>query len=157
MKANALPSLDLLFDRFYVDSTSPTGLRRLNGKVAGGSDGRYYRVKIDGTNYLVHRLVLAMRTGADHRHLEADHKDRNRLNNHPFNLRWVTKTEQNTNRGSWGRYSKGVSYYPSRSKPFRSVAIWGGQAKCLGYYETEEEACQARLLELTRLNKEDEE
>ena len=116
-----LPPLDLLFERFYVDSTSPTGLRNavaghqrpLDG-VAGWVDTHYGRVYVDGQHYQSHRVVHCMRTGFDDVEREVDHKDRNKLNNHPFNLRWANRSEQALNRATKheypGVYKRGNSW-----------------------------------------------
>lgn len=49
-------------------------------------------------NYYVHRLVLTLFKGDCPEGHECDHIDRNPLNNHIDNLRWVTRYENNMNR-----------------------------------------------------------
>jgi hypothetical protein len=49
-------------------------------------------------NYYVHRLVLTLFKGECPEGHECDHIDRNRLNNHIDNLRWVTRYENTMNR-----------------------------------------------------------
>ena len=115
-----LPSPESLFDLFYVDSTSPTGLRYARdrhkcraGEVAGWSEGRYASVYVDGEQFKAHRVVLAMRSGCDPG-LEVDHVDRDSWNNHPFNLRWVDRIGNAGNTRatrSGGVYSNGHSWY----------------------------------------------
>ena len=58
-----------------------------------------YKVfRINGKNFYVHRLVATAFLGACPEGLEVDHIDRNKLNNHFTNLRYVTKSEQAKNR-----------------------------------------------------------
>lgn len=147
---NPLPSIDELFDRFYVDSTSPSGLRYTkNNKHAGGRNARgYWRVKIDGTRYQAHRIVQALKTGEDLIELTVDHKDRNPSNNHPFNLRWATMTEQALNRLTHNRNGhKGVHHQKGRNlkKPYQAQVWLDGKMRHLGMYETAEEAHEAYL------------
>lgn len=154
MTASPLPSLDDLFDRFYVDSTSPTGLRwarqvnsrALKDQPAGSLTGRYYSVYIQGQKFSCHRVITAMRTGVDRLDMEVDHVDRNRLNNHPFNLRWASRSQQMRNKSNWGKCLPGV--YRERanlSKPFRASVFRDGRQLRLGRYATEEEAHQAYM------------
>ena len=154
-----LPPLSVLFDRYYVDSTSPSGLRNrvtLNNKKAkkGEPSGRlqpngYYQVAVKGSNYYAHRIILAMKTGVDRPDMYSDHKDRNNRNNHPFNLRWTTFEQNNANKTSVLRhpsqrkYPKGVSRLSyGGSKPFRARATVNGNMKYLGVFATAEEASE---------------
>ena len=114
----AIP-LDRCFELFYVDSTSPSGLRNAvdrckspKGRMAGWrvSNKRrtytYHSVHIDGKAYPSHRVVYAMTTG-NPTPIEVDHIDQNPLNNHPFNLREASRSEQCINKthpNSTGRY-----------------------------------------------------
>ncbi len=104
-----LPSLEYLRECFELDSSSPSGLRwkgrQLShfkhptgfsgfsalsaGKQAGniGNTG-YYVLRLDRQRYLTHRIVYALFHGTtDFSSFIVDHKDRNKLNNDPNNLR----------------------------------------------------------------------
>ena len=152
--AKPLPPIDELFERFEPDSTSPSGLKyaasagnRKKGDVAGSkrADG-YYSVQVNGFTFFTHRIVHAMRTGGDDPSMTVDHKDRNPQNNHPFNLRWATMSEQCYNRRNFGRYLKGVSHKKAcKSKPYQAAIFVNSKMKNLGHYATEEEAHQAYI------------
>ena len=146
--AKPLPPIDELFDRFYVDSTSPSGLRYVkNGRHAGTKNRRgYWRVKICGTRYPGHRIVQALRTGKDLAALTVDHLDRNPSNNHIFNLRWATMTEQALNRSSTNRTGyKGVHFREDKNlnRPYQAQIWLDGKMRHLGMYETAEAAHEA--------------
>lgn len=98
--------LELLNNSFYLDETSETGLRwkvfnrairtdckRFPGDIAGfkkslaGGGFDYYRVKLDGVNYAVHRIVWALHTHSDiPEGYVVNHKDCNTFNNKIQNL-----------------------------------------------------------------------
>lgn len=149
--AEPLPPIDELFDRFYVDSTSPSGLRNARkiyraekDEVTGTPQGvGYYTVKIRGTHYLTHRIVHALRTGCDQPDKQIDHIDRNRGNNHPFNLRWVTANENQRNKHCYNKNDlKGVRQRGSRWEAFITV---NSKQAYLGMHDTPEQAHQAYL------------
>lgn len=75
--------------------------RTAAGQPAGTNHGDGYKtVRIDGKAYYVHRIVQEMKTGKPANGF-VDHKDRNRANNKPKNLRETTRSENNKNRKSW--------------------------------------------------------
>lgn len=102
----------------------------------------YVRKKIDGTQILLHRLIMACPD-----HLIVDHINGDGLDNRKENLRIVTKSQNNYNSASspnnTSKY-KGVYWKADRSK-------WGARARCIltkssvhiGYYNTEQEAALA--------------
>jgi hypothetical protein len=120
--------LDRCFELFYVDSTSPSGLRNAvsrhispRGRMAGWrvSNRRktytFHMVYIDGKTYPSHRVVYAMMTGKA-TPLEVDHIDRDPLNNHPFNLREASRSEQCLNK-----------VHPNATGNYRGVLRWGSK------------------------------
>ena len=81
--------------KWRVDLYSGKNLNRLQareGEVAGSYDKQSdcYKVGLNGEKYLVHRIVYCLLNGSIPDDLEVDHKDGNRLNNSPCNLRLVT-------------------------------------------------------------------
>jgi hypothetical protein len=82
--------------------------RESRGRVAAGSpagtnhgDG-YKTVRINGKAHYVHRIVKEMSTGK-RVNGEVDHRDRNRSNNKPGNLRVTNRSGNNKNRRAWSR------------------------------------------------------
>ena len=74
------------------------------GSAAGTSHGDGYKtVRIDGKAHYVHRIVQEMKTGKKIRTGDVDHKDRNRENNKPSNLRQMSRSDNNKNRRGWAK------------------------------------------------------
>lgn len=93
----------------YKDAheVSDTGLVRTKDGVMipifdfGGTPGKRYRgAHILGKNHYVHRLICeAFHGPCPSDKNTVDHIDRDRTNNHPSNLKWASRTENNLNRG----------------------------------------------------------
>lgn len=93
---------------FYYDESSPSGLRykkdvstgyyitKLKGGVAGNkhtTSGEYvvgWRLKLNGKDYKVHRIIWLLLNGSIDSRLVVDHIDNNPLNNNIHNLRLVS-------------------------------------------------------------------
>lgn len=75
------------------------GRARFLNKTFGSTNGEgYLQVRINNKHYKVHRLI-AMAFHSNPNNLpEVDHIDRNKQNNKPENLRWVTSKENNDNK-----------------------------------------------------------
>jgi len=81
--------------------------RKAAGSEAGTNHGDGYKtVRIDGKAHYVHRIVKEITTGKKIRKGDVDHKDRDRSNNSPTNLRKVSRSENNKNRRSWAKKKK---------------------------------------------------
>lgn len=105
-RPNRLMNFDFFNDYFYLDSTSPSGLR-LKKKVAynvktnvGDCTGaiskttngkKYWRVKAGSESYLAHRVVYLLTYGAINNQLVINHIDGNGLNNSVSNLEQVSQ------------------------------------------------------------------
>ena len=94
----------LKFDSDYeIYSEFPYPIRRINSERINsewiGID-KYTRIKINGKDYLKHRLIAIQFVDNDDQEnkTQVDHVDRDRLNNNISNLRWVSPSENAKNR-----------------------------------------------------------
>ena len=156
-KYNPLPPLEELNRRYYIDSSSPSGLRNrislcnraLAHAVAGSISPalRYWRVNIGGKFYQVHRIIAALIYECDPGHNEVDHLDGNSSNNSPENLKLVNKS-MNLHNANVRRDSKtgvkGVRYVKGRKSPYLAGIVCRGKRYHLGSFKTLEEAKAAR-------------
>ena len=131
------------------------------GNVKNNKTDRILKPKIDKDGYkrlqlykdgkpkdfMVHRLVCnAFLENTDNKPL-VDHIDCNRQNNNVINLRWCTNSENQRNKNKTQRNTstvKGVSFHKQINKWQTQIMIDGIHIH-LGYYNTLEEAKQARI------------
>jgi hypothetical protein len=155
-KSKPLPPLEELNRRYYVDPTSPSGLRnkislcnRAPAHAVAGSLSTCgnWRVKIGGKFYTVHRIIAALIFEGDPGHNEVDHLDGNSSNNSPENLKLVNKS-MNLHNANVRRDSKtgvkGVRYVKGRKSPYLAGIVCRGKRYHLGSFKTLEEAKAAR-------------
>jgi len=145
--------LERLHELFYLD-TEGNLIRRVSvnsrarkGEVISPSEDYYRTVGVDGSYYLMHRLVHYLNSGEwpD----TVDHIDGDTSNCHPDNLRSATQQEQCRNRRTKSSTGyKGV--HPSKSR-YRA-RIWDGEKRIgLGSYLTKEAAAEAYNLKALEL------
>lgn len=117
-----------------------TRARIVPGSLAGGySPKGYLLIGVGGKNYLASRLAFLYMNGSWPT-LLMDHIDRNPRNNAWSNLREVTRSENNRNKGT----------HPDKTSKFRGVSKrddkWlvvirvNGKPKYMGQYKCEQEA-----------------
>lgn len=110
---------------------------RFAGALAGtaGANGYIY-VSIDAKKYLAHRVIWKMVYGEEVE--EIDHKDRDRKNNRPKNLRAATRTQNRANAKRKGSLPRGVTLLPSGR--FRAAISMARKNVHLGCFDTQTEA-----------------
>ena len=144
----------LLAEWFEYDTNSPSCLKwrkqpphRRNSCPLITYCSKYYQVKLFGNLYPCHRIILIL-----HGHIPingqiADHINRNMLDNRIENLRWVTRSQNNSNRVVSA--NSGIKYVratPSgRFRADYTCPLSSGKVYC-GTYDT---ASQAHLAAIT--------
>lgn len=144
-----LPTQERLHELF--DYSVITGqLYHRHGRKKGRAVGfdrptksRYRQARIDGSSYLMHRLVWCWVTGVDPEHLDIDHADCDGNNNAWHNLRLATCVQNGANmqrqRRSYSGF-KGVSRTWKPDKPWRARIRIEGEQIHLGVFDTPEDA-----------------
>ena len=90
---------------YEVEVDEPHRIRRIGSdRFVGTSlqrDTGYVRVRLNGRNYRYHRILAKHCIPNPDDLPQVDHIDRNPLNNSIENLRWVSASENNRNRGQY--------------------------------------------------------
>ena len=162
IKSKPLPSIERLYEVFYVDAegrlfwkvkpSSKANFIKLNEQITTPNVDGYYKVTLDGKTYPVHRVVWALLTGEDPGNFSIDHIDGDVTNNCPNNLRLVTPKQNAANRVPGKASNTGepyIIYAPrqSRPRPYR-VRV---KSHYLGHFATLAEAVLARDAKLAQL------
>ncbi|MFN5664651.1 MAG: HNH endonuclease signature motif containing protein [Bacteroidota bacterium] len=149
--AKPLPSLKRLDDLFEVrDGLLLNRVDRSRahaGDEAGLVVHGYRVVTVDYSRFPVHRIVWAMTHRQDPGDLVIDHIDRNKLNNHPDNLRAVPHRLNRLNSAGYSHNTSGVTGVSWDAARTRWIASGKAQGKTvnLGRFQDREQAIQARL------------
>lgn len=131
--------------------------RRANktkGRMAGAHEPNgYYRVGINGRNYLAHRLVWLLNT-REWPGDQLDHIDRNPNNNRFENLRQVTYAENGQNRNLYKNNTSGYAgvYWYKRDQKWVVQIQAGNKRKYIGAFNTQQEAANAYTKAKTELH-----
>jgi len=118
---------------------------KIGTKVGTIMNKGYYRVKIDGIPYLVHRLAWLYTFGVFPEY-DIDHINGNRLDNRINNLREVTSQGNAQNRKLGSNNTSGVvgvRWSKFHSKWYAVINV-NKKQKHLGYFENKEDAVSAR-------------
>ena len=156
-----LPPWELLDEFFYVDPTSPSGLRwkkllpkttrnHVNGVAGHKEKNGYWRVPFSGIpgqkpiKYMVHRIIYCLLHKEDPGIFCIDHKT-DRSNNLDIRVATITQNHANRQRPTRGNKTskfKGVAYVASRRK-WRADICKEYRSIFLGEFKTENEAAEA--------------
>jgi len=110
---------------------------RFSGKEAGSDNGQGYLVaKINNTNYIAHRVIWCLETGAWPKD-QLDHIDHDRMNNKFANLREATHQENLRNQTLDSRNTSGIAgvYWSTQNQKWRAQIRVNGKNKHLGYFD----------------------
>lgn len=121
---------------------------RSAGCEAGSKDkiDGYVRVKVNSKSYRVHRIVLEMFNGPIGPDKEVDHINHDRSDNRIDNLRLVTKSENQKNKGIAKNNTSGVAgvTWCSKYGKWRARIMIDRKSIHLGRFDTIEQAAKAR-------------
>lgn len=105
-------------------------------KDDGSYKDRYRCTVVDGTKYKHHRLVWIFFNGAIPEGVMIDHRDGDKLNNHPSNLRLATNADNVHNRGANQNNSTGFKNVCRHNKGFRVEIKINGKRYKFGTFPT---------------------
>jgi hypothetical protein len=157
-KTLALPAFECLHELFEIVPIAESefgthsglvwkvnrGTRGRAGSVAGSkkpsliTPGRFdWRVRVDGRDYLVSRLIYFMAYEVDPGELTVDHFDRNSLNNNIDNLRVADRLLQVHNRNQQSNNSSGATgvCWHKAARRWQAQLSYGGRRRFLGYFD----------------------
>lgn len=116
------------------------GVGAVAGRVNPGNG--YIDICIDYRRYLGHRLAWLYMTGEWPTN-DVDHKDRNRRNNAWSNLRAATRSQNLANAGGHKTRKAPYKGIQRNGKAWQAVICARGVRRCLGTYNSPEEAARA--------------
>jgi hypothetical protein len=132
---------------YWKKQTSKQALRARVGAEAGCLDkaSGYMNVRFRGERYQVHRVAWKIFYGTLPANVDIDHRDLNKSNNKIENLRRASRSNNCMNtaiRSNSTSGYKGVSLRADMNK-WRARITVGGKRRCIGYFETREQAHDA--------------
>ena len=120
--------------------------RNMNRPVGCFGSTKYLHFKFKGKMYTAHRVVWEMHYGPVTPGMSVDHKNNIRKDNRIENLQELTEGDNNKKqlraKNNKTGY-RGVVFYKNHKK-FRATITNNGKNKHLGYFDTAEEAYEAR-------------
>jgi len=137
---------------------SPTNRVKV-GQLAGNKDNRYMRIKINGSSYLLHRVIFLHQKGYMPKYI--DHANNNTFDNKIENLRECTLFQNQHNRKKTLDISghpttskwKGV-WWNKRSQRWQASITLNTKRIALGYFIKESDAGLAYEEAASRLHRE---
>lgn len=155
MKAKLLPDVEELKKMFYLDSSIPNGLRwnikpamriLINSPAGGKRQDGYFVTGIARKFYLNHRIIYSIANNVNLLDNQIiDHIDRQPQNNHPNNLRIVTRTENNRNvskqKNTRSKYI-GISFHKVNANYMARITVNKTRIH-IGSFNTEKDAAIA--------------
>lgn len=150
---NPLPEKQELESLFIYDPETGVLSWRHGGKEAGGIQGGYYRLTLNGVHYLAHRVIWKIVNGSDP--IQIDHVDGNRTNNRIENLRDVSHQVNAKNRKLYENNKSGVHgvSFHNRDDVWQvRIGVGRGKELHLGNFKTWDEAISVRIAAQTILD-----
>lgn len=137
------------FDGELIWKVDASPSNKNKGKAVGVVNTAGYKVvNIKGKIYLIHRIIWEMFNGPIPEGMQIDHIDRNRLNNHLWNLRLVTPEGNSHNLSKMKNNTSGVTgvhkVVRGNNEYWAARIDFKGKGKHLGYFKHFEDAVAAR-------------
>jgi hypothetical protein len=144
----SLPPIDRLEELFLIRDGKlinriPRGHVKAGEEAGGLTLSGYLTVGIDRRGYRVHRIIWALTHKRDPGQCLVDHIDRDKLNNHPDNLRLLDKSLNALNAKPRRDEPKGV-YWHERDQRWMAKGWVDRKMLHLGSFRSKEEAIAAR-------------
>lgn len=118
---------------------------KIGNEVGCVGDNGYRYVRIDGFDYLVHRLAVLYMTGEMPKGV-VDHKNGDTIDNRWENLRDATQSQNMANMTVSPRdLPRGIYHRPDRPHPFLAKITRDGEEHHIGYFDTVDEAMAAHI------------
>lgn len=137
-----------LHENFYYDDGKlfrrPGHGKRLLGFWEWSIRGLYRRIKINGSQFQVHRLIWIMHNGFIPEGMVLDHINRNHLDNRIENLRCVTERQNALNKDVCDKATKNI-YWQPRNKKWRVTSTICGKKIHFGMFEKYDDALIASV------------
>lgn len=136
----------------FLSERSKRSWQSFSGKNAGfkhkakRSKTDYFAVKAFGKTYKAHRVIWEMHFGSIEDGLQIDHIDGNGLNNRLSNLRVVSQSDNQRNRGLQSNNTSGIKGVTKETKTGGFIVRIndGSKRKYLGFFRDYFDACCAR-------------
>lgn len=146
-----------VFIRKYNKDFSPQNNGKYSGKICGYENCGYWKIKIDGSSYLAHRLAwIYIHGDVLDTSTQIDHKNLDTLDNSIGNLRVATHRQNNANasRHKNKKLPKGVTKQSGFKKygGYLCRITFNYKTICLGTFHTIAEASAAYRQAATRYN-----
>lgn len=135
-----------VFTRISYSGNNGGGLARLGQITQNADDRGYMRIRVYGKKYKAHRLAWLFMYGKFPQ-FGLDHINRNKLDNRICNLREATQSENSQNQSiRKNKTSKYIGvHFCKTSEKWKAQIQSSKQKKCLGYFDTEDDAYNAYL------------
>lgn len=129
------------------------GPARKGSKAGWSRNDGYVVIKIDGKKEYAHRIAWVFAHGSIDESLSIDHIDNNPANNAIVNLRVVDKQQNNMNRSRSPKNESGVMgvFWAKHANKWAAQIRHNRKSIHIGYFDSIEQARQARIKEETRL------
>lgn len=150
IKASLLPPLSEILRQLKYDNETgdftwkinKKGPARIGSKAGTNHSKGYITIRINGVDYLAHRLAWMIFYGSLGEDEQIDHINLDRKDNRILNLRKATHEENCRNTKTRSHNFSGLkgAHYHRKSGKYRARITINGKQEWLGYFKTSEEA-----------------